>query len=255
MIGCLFYGFLTSVIGFGYTLILYALGYHGEKIGEAGLYEWLGHVIIIIGLILAIRKARKKALEDDGSFSYGHAFMVGFATAVVVAVGSTVFTYIYAKFINPGMVDAIINLQRKEMRELGVAQEQISAAAKVVKMGLSPLAQAFSAFVGTIFLGIFSSLILGIVFRNYKENEEKQMPMRQNNLVEKPASSVIGFTLTGDPVRDFSRFLEMLHPVDRDLFVALMKSDEETAVDVMFYMAEHPYEKLIEVVRNMKRGS
>ena len=169
MVNYIFYGLVTSAVSFGYSLLLYALGYHGEKIEQAALLGSFSYVIIIIGLILGIREARKEVLEESKVFSYGSGFKAGSLISVFMAIGNAVFSYIYIAFINPSMVDAMIEFQGQKMIEKGVAQEQIAAMENMSRTMSQPPIQALSALIGTIIIGILLTLIIAIFMRTRRE--------------------------------------------------------------------------------------
>ena len=165
MVNCIFYGLVTSVVMFGYTLLLYALGYHGEKIDQAMIPGLLSNVIFIGGLVLGIREARKEAQEEYKVFTYGAAFKTGALISVFMAIGGAVFSYIYSAFVNPGMADILMNNQYNKMLESGMPQEQIMRIQESSRVWFEPQFQAISALIGTIIIGILLTLIIAIFMR------------------------------------------------------------------------------------------
>lgn len=169
MVNYIFYGLVTSVVCFGYSLLLYALGYHGEKLDQAMIPGLFTYVIMIGGLVLGIRETRKDVVEESGVFSYGGGVKAGTLISVFMGIGSAVFSYIYIAFINPGMVDFMIDLQKTKMIDKGISPEQIAAMEGGTRMMSQPLIQGVSALIGTIFIGVLLSLIIAIFMRAQKE--------------------------------------------------------------------------------------
>jgi hypothetical protein len=165
MTNYIFYGLVTSAVSFGYTMLLYSLGYHGEKIDQATLFSNLGLIITVVGLILSIREARKERLEESQAFTYGSVFKAGFMTSVFMSMGAAIFSYIYIAYINPDMTDALVNMQREKMIEQGNPEEMIVQAENMVHIMTQPHIQAVMAIFGTILIGILITLILGIFMR------------------------------------------------------------------------------------------
>jgi len=95
MTNCIFYGVAISIVSFIYTLILYFLGFHGEKMEQGQWLGWGGLVIFIIGLVLSVRAARAEKLEDGKDYTYANGLGTGFLTAVVVAVMSAILAFVY----------------------------------------------------------------------------------------------------------------------------------------------------------------
>ena len=165
MTNYIFYGLVTSAASFVYTLVLYFLGYHGEKMEQGALLGWLGMVILIIGLILSIKEAKKDALEESKAFGYGGAFKAGFLTTVFIALGSLVFTYIYFAFINTDMADYVIAQQQQEMIEQGQPDEVIEQVEGATRTMMQPGIQAVIGLFGSLLMGTILSLILAIFLK------------------------------------------------------------------------------------------
>lgn len=165
MTNYIFYGLVTSAVSFGYTLILYFMGYHGEKMEEGQLLGYLGLVIMIVGMVLSVREAKKDSFEESMDFTYGKVFKAGFITVIFIGLGSAIFGYIYATYINPEMSDYVIQMQQDKMIEQGSPAEVLEQVERMTRVMLQPHIQALIAFVSSLFLGLFFSLILGIFMR------------------------------------------------------------------------------------------
>jgi len=171
MTNCIFYGIATSVVSFAYTLILYFLGFHSDKMEQGQLLGWGGMIIFVVGLVLSIRAARADKLEEGKEFTYGSGFGTGFLTALVIGVMSAVLGYVYGAYINPDMADYAWALQESKLVEQGMSDEQIQQVEGITRNMMTPGAQAIFALVGSLVMGLFFALIIAIFTRGKPEEE------------------------------------------------------------------------------------
>jgi len=169
MTNYIFYGLVISVINFAYTLILYLMGFHGEKFEQGTWLGYFGILITIFGLYFAVRESRKEVLEIPRDFTYGSGFKASFLTVIFIAIGAAIFTYIYGAYINPEMVDHVIEIQKQKMIEQGRPDEMIQGMENATRGMMKPPFQALFGFFGTIFTGLIISLILPIFTRQKAE--------------------------------------------------------------------------------------
>jgi len=169
MMNYIYYGLLTAVANFAFTLILYFMGFHGEKLEQGSLIGYLGIVITVAGLYLAIRESRKEVLEVPRDFTWGSGFKASFLTVVFLSIGAAITTYIYAAYINPDMVEYVIDMQADKMIEQGHPEEVIQQMESGTRAFMKPPLQALFAFIGTIFTGLILSLIIPIFTRQKAE--------------------------------------------------------------------------------------
>jgi hypothetical protein len=161
----LFYGLVTSAVGFAYTLVLFFTGYHTEKLDQCAAFGWFGLLIVAGGLVYSLRAARSEAIEEQKTFSYGNRFVVLLMTTLFLSMGSAFFSYLYSAYVNTDMVDYVVAMQQQQLVDQGQPQEVIDQAEQMARMMSTPPFQAAMSFFGTIFLGVFMSLILAAFFK------------------------------------------------------------------------------------------
>ena len=171
MSNCFFYAFATSVVSFIYTLILFFLGFHGEKMEQGQLLAWGGLVILAVGLFLAVRAAKAEKVEAGEGFSYGNGFSTAFLTSVFVAVFSAILAFVYASYINPEMADHAWRIQEQAMIEQGMSDEQIGQVEGFTRTIMKPGLQAVFGFFGSLVTGLILSLIIAIFTRKKVEDD------------------------------------------------------------------------------------
>ncbi|RNI30330.1 DUF4199 domain-containing protein [Rufibacter immobilis] len=158
------YGIITGFISIIFSLILYVTGLHTNK-----AVTYIGMIIPIAGIVLAYNYFKK---ENNGYMSYGQGLGIGTLLATVSGVLSSIFAYIYLKFIDPNIIEQIRNSSIEEMERNGMSDEQIEAATSMTEKFTTPEMMFIFGLIGAVFLGfIFSLIIAAIMKRNRPEFE------------------------------------------------------------------------------------
>ena len=118
--------------------------------------RWISACLAIAILILAHLYYRK---NGDGFMNYGQGIGIAFWAGLISSVIGNVFTYIYVKFIDQGMITAIRENAIREMEEKGQSDEQIEMAMKFVDMFTN--AEALVLF--GLFFGILGMIVFGLI--------------------------------------------------------------------------------------------
>ena len=93
--------------------------------------------------------------HNGGFMSYGQGIGIGFWIGLVSAVISSIFTYIYAKFIDESFIAGIREKAISDMEAKGQTQEQIDQAMKFVDM--------FTSAEAILFFGLFFGVLITVV--------------------------------------------------------------------------------------------
>ena len=167
MVNYIFYGLVTSVTGFGYSLLLFYLGF--QEIDKIRSFWYVGlfvFVIYIIGLMLSIRESKKEYHEDSRKFTYGSVFKVGALTSLFLAIGNSIFAYIHMAFINTGLADILLQLQIENASKEAGSPEELEAMEAFFSKVYQPPILAFSELFNAVIFGILITLIIGIFMRD-----------------------------------------------------------------------------------------
>jgi len=127
--------------------------------------------LVTIGIIVyAIRTHR----DDDlgGYISYGRCLGVGVLTGLVMGVIGAIWTLILFNFIDPGIMDMIMQPQIEAMEESGMSDEDIENAMSMMGVFQSPVFMAGMALVYSILIGLVVSLFFRINISVQKMNRE-----------------------------------------------------------------------------------
>ncbi len=152
------YGLYLGLALVVYSLILYLAGLTGNK--AAG---WVTYLIMIGMLAFTMINYREKV--NGGFLKYGQGVGLGVLTAVYGGVLSAIFSFILIKFIDPGIVEQIVNQAMEEAMASGANEQALEMAEKMVRMFTSPTAILLMGVVGSAFMGAIFSLILAAIFK------------------------------------------------------------------------------------------
>ncbi len=129
---------------------------------------WINLVIVGVLTFIAVRKIRDKELS--GFVNFGKAFGISFQIIFYAGILATIYTFFYFKFINPEMIDHMLQTAEQRMIEKGMPDDQIEAGLKYSRMFMTPGMMAVWGLVGSAISGAIVSLIIAAVCR--KENKE-----------------------------------------------------------------------------------
>lgn len=146
------YGLIAGIISIAFFLILTVAGINMTS----GYWNWIGYAIT--GAIVFLSHQYYKQ-NGDGFMSYGQGVGIAAWIGMISSVISSIFTYIYVKFIDSSFMEMIKEKQLSDMQEKGMSDEQIDQAMKFASMFTTP--EAILIF-GLVF-GIIGTIILGLI--------------------------------------------------------------------------------------------
>jgi hypothetical protein len=146
------YGIIGGLISIAYFLILTTAGVDMSQ----GVGRWAGLLITIVIVFLAHKYYKD---NGDGFMTFGQGTGIGFWIGLVSAVISSIFTYIYAKFIDPTFITTMREKAIADMEAKGQSQEQIDMAMKFVDMFMS----AESIFIMGLIFGVLITVVIALV--------------------------------------------------------------------------------------------
>ncbi len=145
------YGIYLTLISIIYTLILHIFDLAAnQSLGYAGF------VFLIIALVLA----HKEYKEDNDYMSYSQGLGISMIIISINAVVSSIFSYIYIKFIDDSMLESIREQAMIEMEQRGMSDSQIERAMEMQATFTSPEMILVFGIIGSIFIGFIIALII-----------------------------------------------------------------------------------------------
>ncbi len=155
------WGIIAGLVG---IILFLLLDFTGQSNGPL---RWVG-ILVTAVLIYLAHKAFKD--EGDGFMSYGQGVGIGWWLSLISAALSSLFTYIYVKFINPSYMDFIKDEQIRSMEEQGMSPDEIDRAMEFAAVFSTPEAIFGFGLVFGILFGVIIALVVSAITKN--ENPE-----------------------------------------------------------------------------------
>jgi drug/metabolite transporter (DMT)-like permease len=162
------YAIITALASFIFSLVIYLTHMYLNS-----WIQWVGLVILFIGLIFVVRERRDKDL--NGYITFGEAFSAGFVFCMILAVLGVLTNLLMTQVIATDMMPEILKNAEQQMIDRGMPDDQIQIAMKYTKMFTTPMAQVIIGILFTAFFGAIFSLIVAAIFR--KNNPSLQPPL------------------------------------------------------------------------------
>jgi hypothetical protein len=157
------YGAIMGVIAIVIFIIMIVLD--ADLNGPA---KWVSYPVYIVMIVLAHKYFKDKG---NGFMSYGQGIGIAFWMSLISSSISSIFTYIYVKFVDTNFIDAIKEKQLEELGKKGLSDAQIEQAMKITGMFMTP--EAF-LIMGVIFgiIGIVITALIVTAFTQKKNPEQ-----------------------------------------------------------------------------------
>jgi hypothetical protein len=156
---------VTSGVVLGLVLVIYAV-----ILFILGLWlnTWLGFanfIFFIGGIIWAVRTVRT---AQDGSISFGLAFLVGFITIMVSSIISTAYNALFYTVINPDAIEQVINKSVEMMENFNIPEEVMEEAVEKIREETTVSKTIIN---GLIYSSIFGAIIALITAAAMKKDK------------------------------------------------------------------------------------
>ncbi len=157
------WGLIVGIVLIIYSLLMYFLGLSLEK-----WVGYLSYLLILGGIIYSTIQYRDNIL--GGSITYGKA--LGFGTLVILfaAIVSAVYAYLFYAYIDPEMINKILEMTEEEMVNKGVSDEQIEMALEMQSKFMKPWLMALFSIPSLTFMGFIFSLFTSIFLKKEVES-------------------------------------------------------------------------------------
>lgn len=158
----LLWGAILGIILVVYSLILYFLDQSTNK--GLGYVTW---IIIIVCLFYAMKSYRDSV--NQGTLSYGNAFVIGLLVAIIAGFISSVFTYIQFRFISPEIIDKMLQMTEDKLMSKGMSDDMIEKSIEMSKKFMTPIIMSIMGFIMTVIIGGILSLIIAAIAKKDPE--------------------------------------------------------------------------------------
>ena len=119
--------------------------------------SYINYILLIAALVLA-----HKAFKDggDGFMTFGQGLGTGMLISVISGVLSSVFSYIYIKFIDDSMLTQIYDAQVQKLEAQGMDDQQIENTMKIASKFMSAEMIPVWGILGMVVMGLIISLLV-----------------------------------------------------------------------------------------------
>ena len=156
------WGIIIGLVSIVYSVILYML--------DQVFNQYLGYVSIVIliaGMVLAVKSYRDNVLE--GEIAFGKAIGFGVLVALFSAILGAIYNYLLYTVIDPDLQQKALEFAAEKMLEKVVPESQLDQTMEFTKRFMSPVVTSISAVIGGTIFGTIIALVVGAIFK--KESE------------------------------------------------------------------------------------
>ncbi len=149
------YGGITGVILIMISLIFYVI-----DVDPSSFLSYL-NILLLIGA-MAYAGIQYRNTVKGGFMSYGRGLGVGFLVGLFASVVLAIYTFVFFKYIDPGMIAKIMATAEEKMlaKNPDMTDEQIEMAMKYSSMFMTPIAMMIWTVLGMAFWSLIFSLIV-----------------------------------------------------------------------------------------------
>ena len=151
------YGAATGIVMVIVSLLLYVL-----NLSDQTFVQYLSLAIIIAGIVIGILNYRNKI--NGGFISYGQSLGSGVLIGLFSSILVSIYTIIFFKFIDPDMINVILNKAHDSMLERNptMTDEQLDIAMSWTRKFMNPFIMAITSTIWLTFMSFIASLIISI---------------------------------------------------------------------------------------------
>jgi hypothetical protein len=124
------YGLFLSLASVALTVIVALAGGNPLQSDFKSWNTWVNFAVSITIFVLAHKYFKD---SGDGFMSFGEGFGIAFVAFMVSLVVGGLFTYVYANFVDPNMMEDIWNRTAEQMQQSGQPEESIEMAMNITK--------------------------------------------------------------------------------------------------------------------------
>ncbi|KAA9345513.1 DUF4199 domain-containing protein [Adhaeribacter soli] len=156
------YGLITGLVGSVLAMINFITG----NFDNIWLMFVIGLAIYILAIVLAHREYKA---NNAGYMTYGEGLMIGTLTVFIAGVIGGLFSYVYIEFVDPGILNKMVEVQIRMMENFGLPEDKLDEAIQKVERDTTAANQLKSGLIN----GIFSGLVLSLIVSAFTK---KRMP-------------------------------------------------------------------------------
>lgn len=155
------YGVIIGLVSIVIDLTFYFSGVDYQS-------GWKTFIGMIAGLILAIVILKMyRDQKRGGVMSFSQGLVMGILSFLWSGVLVAIYVYLFVGYVDPGIIEMIMDQQYEEMLNGGMAESQVEQAMEITEMFMKPWVFALITIFSNGFMGVVYSLIAaGITKKN-----------------------------------------------------------------------------------------
>lgn len=141
-------------------------------------FSIVAYLILGAGIYLGSKKAKESIY--NGKISFSQSVMAGVIISFFAGLSWGLFSYAYAKWINPDLGNFFVKETITNMQKSGLKPDEIAKQVENIKKGFSPGQQLFTTAFYTTLIGLLISLVVSIIIRN-KDPHDPSLPVNNQD--------------------------------------------------------------------------
>lgn len=158
------YGLIVGLVCVIYSLIL---SLTDNSMNRA--LSSVSYLFIIGGMVMAFKYFKE---HNGGFMRYGQGLGIGTLMSLIAGFITSVFMYIYVKFIDTTMMDRAMEMQRVELEKQGMDDAQIDQAMEMASSFTGPEMVLVGGTVGFLIIGFIIALIVSAIMKHTRPEFE-----------------------------------------------------------------------------------
>ena len=152
------YGLILGLFYIGYSLILQITGLAAE--------QSLGYLSLVFMIAILVFAYKEYKGYTGGYMKLGQGIGLGMLIVLISSVFSSIFTYIYLKFIDDSMIQLILETAREGMvTNPDLSDAQIEQAMSMTANFTTPEMILVFGMISSLFFGFLISLVMSLIFK------------------------------------------------------------------------------------------
>ncbi len=152
------YGIILGLFSIGYSLILQVTGLMTE--------QWLSSLSFVFMIIILVFAMREFKSYNQGFMRLGQGLGLGMIVIAISSVFSSIFTYIYVKFIDSSLITMTLDQTREEMmKNPDLTDAQIEQAMSMTEKFTTPEMLMGIGFISALFFGFLITLVIALIMK------------------------------------------------------------------------------------------
>ena len=157
------YGLYTGI-----AMVLLSLLFYALDVKATSWPQYVSIGLLLAGIIVGTLAFRDKC--NGGYMSYGRSLGSGVMISLITGVILAVYSYLNSAFLNPEMIQQMMQAAEENMMQKGLSDDQIDQAMSVTNMFMTPAYIAITSLFSMLLWGTLISLLTSIFIK--KDNKE-----------------------------------------------------------------------------------